>query len=401
LNNLLNARIRKAKLSSTVYLAQIAREYSAAGRKVINLAEGEPDFDTPRHIVEEAFQAAIAGATRYTSVGGTKELRNAIAEKFLRDNDLDYEIDQIMAGCGAKQLIFNAMYCTLSSSDEVIVPAPFWVSYPDIVELCGGRAVIVPCEASTGFKLTPRQLREALTPRTKWLILNSPNNPTGAVYSQIELHALAEVLSKNTGVFILCDDIYEHIVYEPDSFSALAAVEPNLKERTLTVNGVSKAYAMTGWRIGFAAGPANLIAAMSKLQGQSTTSPCSVSQAAAVAALQGKQDNLGEWREIYLSRRNQTLQAINSINGLTTKPPQGGFYLFVDCKGLLGQQTPSGEKLENDNAVVKFFLESAEVVLVPGTDFGLPDYFRLCFAQQLEVLTTATTRISKACELLR
>ena len=401
MDQLLSERIQKAKSSGTVRLAQIARDYLAAGRKIIDLAEGEPDFDTPESVVEGAFQAAKSGATRYTSVGGTKQLLAAIADKFSRENNLEYDHDQIMASSGAKQVIFNAMLCTVNTNDEVIIPSPYWVSYPDIVQLCGGKTVVVSCKPSDGFKLRPQQLREVISKQTKWLILNSPNNPTGAVYTRAELSGLAEVLCEYPNVLVLCDDIYEHIVYQPNIFATLAEVEPRLKERTLTVNGVSKAYAMTGWRIGYAGGPKFLVAAMTKLQGQSTTNPSSVSQAAAVAALEGRQDLLSERREIYRKRRNQMLLSINSIDGLSTEAPDGGFYLFVCCEDLVGRRKPSGELLTSDADLVEFFLESSEVVLVPGSEFGLSHYFRLCFAQETDVLALAVKRINEVCEVLR
>jgi aspartate aminotransferase len=307
---------------------------------------------------------------------------------------------EVMASGGAKQVIFNAMFCTLNPEDEVIIPSPYWVSYPDITKLCDGRPVIVQCQQSDQFKIQPEQLRRAISDKTKWLILNSPNNPTGAVYSQEELRSLSKVLLDHPKVLVLCDDIYEHIVYDSDAFSTLAAVEPRLKDRTLIVNGVSKAYAMTGWRIGYSAGPKWLISAMTKLQGQSTTCPSSISQSAAAAALQGDQNIILEWREIYRARRDCSAGALKNIEGLNAMVPDGGFYLFVDCNELIHKEGASNAGIKNDIDLVEYLLRSTQVVLVPGSEFGLSNYFRLCFARTTDVLTLALEKISNACKRL-
>ena len=400
MDQLLSDRIRTAKSSGTVRLAEIARRHKEAGHSPIDLAEGEPDFKTPDWVLAAASQAAQDGLTRYTSVPGTSELRRAILNKFTREQGLTYEIGEVMASGGAKQVIFNAMFCTLNPEDEVIIPSPYWVSYPDITQLCDGQSIIVECQQSDKFKIRPEQLRRAISTKTKWLILNSPNNPTGAVYSQEELRSLSKVLLDHPGVLVLCDDIYEHIVYDSNAFTSLAAVEPRLKDRTLIVNGVSKVYAMTGWRIGYSAGPNWLISAMTKLQGQSTTCPSSISQSAAAAALQGDQNIIVEWREIYRARRDCVARALQNIEGLNAMVPDGGFYLFVDCNELIHKEGALNAGIKNDIDLVEYLLQSTQVVLVPGSEFGLSNYFRLCFAHTKDVLTLALEKISNACKRL-
>ena len=389
------ARIRDARVSGTIRLANMARERAAAGLPVIDLAEGEPDFDTPSHVIEAAHHAALAGETRYTAVAGTTELREAVAEKYRRDNGLDSGPDQIVVGTGAKQLIFNALLATLETGDEAIIPAPHWVSYPDMVSIAGGTPMVVDCPEPT-FRLTPKALQSAITPQTRWLILNSPCNPTGAVYSRDELVGLAEVLRRHPRVAIMSDDIYEHIRFDTAPFATMAQVAPDLAGRVLTVNGVSKSHAMTGWRIGFATGPADLIAAIVKLQGQSTTNACSISQAAALSALTGPQDHLESWGTAYARRRDLVLDWMGDIAGLEPSPPDGAFYVFVGCAGVLGRKDPTGAVIDTDILLSEYLLDTAGVALVPGTEFGSPGYLRLCFAKSDSDLTVACDAISKA-----
>lgn len=362
----LSARLRAVKPSPTIAITQLANELRRAGRDIISLSQGEPDFDTPEHIRRAAKAAIDAGATRYTDVDGTPELKQAIVRKFKRDNSLDYEPSQISVGTGGKQVIANALFASLDEGDEVIVPAPYWVSYPDMVRLAGGTPIAVTCGQSAGFKIGPAALEAAITPRTKWLILNSPGNPTGSCYSADELWALAKVLLRHPNVAILSDDIYEHVLYQDDGFSTLASVEPRLQDRILVCNGVSKAYAMTGWRIGFAAGPKHLIRAMATLQSQSTTNPSSVSQAAVVAALDGPLDFLAERNAVFRGRRDMCVAAFNTIDGLTCRTPDGAFYLFPSCAGMIGRKRPDGRVIEDDVAFATFLMEEANVAVVPG-----------------------------------
>ncbi|MFC0337668.1 aspartate aminotransferase [Kushneria avicenniae] len=386
--------------SATIEISRRAAELRREGLDIISLSQGEPDFDTPTHIAQAGKRAIDEGHTRYTDVDGTPELKQAVVAKFERDNGLHYATDQISVGTGGKQVIFNALFALIDPDDEVIIPAPYWVSYPDMVRLAGGMPVCVECGDDQGFKLTPEQLEAAITPKTKCLILNSPGNPTGAGYHREELVALGEVLKRHPGVFVISDDIYEYLAYDDWAFATLAAVVPELFERVLTVNGVSKGYAMTGWRIGFGGGPKDLIRAMAMLQGQMTTNPSAVSQAAAVEALNGPRDFLTEHLEIFRQRRDMCTEAINAIDGLSCRAPEGAFYLFISCQGLLGRQTPEGDVLESDVDVAQFLLEQAHVAVVPGTAFGLAPWCRISFAAATERLGEACARIDQACRTL-
>ena len=372
--------VERIRPSGTIRLADMARRRAASGAKVHDLAEGESGFDTPAHVVEAARQAALEGQTRYTPVAGTAALREAVAGKFRRENGLECGADGVIVGTGAKQLIYTALRAGLDEGDEAIVPAPYWTSYPEIVKLAGGVPRIVPC-VGTGSKLTPEALAAAVSPRTRFLILNSPGNPGGAVYAACELRALAEVLRGHPHVSVLSDDIYEKILFRDEPFATLAQVAPDLAGRTLTVNGVSKSHAMTGWRVGYAAGPADFVAAMAKLQGQMTTCASSVSQAAALAALTGPQDMLEAWRAAYLRRRDAVLAAIAEIPGLEAHVPDGAFYVFAGCGALLGRRTRHGRLIDTDIALSEHLLETSGVALVPGTEFGAPGHLRLCFAR--------------------
>jgi len=389
-------RIRRARVSGTVKLAQQARDLEEAGTDIIQLAEGEPEYDTPRHIIDAAFEAAHQGDTRYTAVAGTTPLRTAVCSKFQRDNAVAYEPGQIIVGTGAKQLIFNALLATLDPADEVIIPAPYWVSYPDMVKVADGVPVIVDCPAHQAFKITAEDLDNAITAKTRWLLLNSPCNPTGAVYSAEELHALADVLRNHPQVAIMCDDIYEKIIFDEARFATMVQVAPDLFDRVLTINGVSKSYAMTGWRIGYAGGPADLIDAMTKLQGQSTTNPSSIGQAAALAALNGPQAFLDQWSARYRVHRDLVFDRMTRIPGLSLQQPTGAFYHFIACSDLLGRQTPDGSILQADTDLSEYLLQVAGVGLVPGSEFGAPGYLRLCFAKSENELRTACDRIEDA-----
>ena len=397
----LSTSLDRIKPSPTIAVTQKARELQAAGHDVIGLGAGEPDFDTPDFIKDAAIAAIRAGDTKYTAVDGTPALKQAVIGKFRRENGLSYTADQISVGTGAKQVLYNALLATLNPGDEVIVPAPYWVSYPDIVLLGGGTPVIVPCSAENSFKLQPEDLRRAITPRTKWLILNSPSNPTGAAYSEADLRALAAVLVAHPQVYILSDDIYEHLVFDGFRFATIAAVAPELFSRTLTLNGVSKSYAMTGWRIGYGAGPAPLIKAMAKLQSQSTSNPSSVSQAAAAAALNGPQDFLVTFRESFTARRNLVVERLNAIPGLACRTPDGAFYVYPSCAGLIGRKTPGGQVLGSDADVVGYLLEEALVAVVQGEAFGLSPFFRISYATATYLLEKACERIAKACGRLQ
>ena len=393
-------RINRARVSATIRLSETARELQRAGHEIIDLAEGEPDFDTPYHITVAAFEAARRGATRYTDVAGTPELRDAVARHFKSRNGPDCKPNNVIVGTGAKQLIFNALMSSVNRGDEVIIPVPCWVSYADMAEIADGLPVLAKCGADTGFKLTDGGLEELITSRTRWLILNSPCNPTGIVYSRDELSALAVVLRRHPGVAVICDDIYQEIVFDGAAFATLAAVAPDLSDRILTVHGVSKTYAMTGWRIGYAAGPPDLISAMTKLQGQSTTNASSVSQAAALAALNGPQDFLVNWRAAYRRRRDLVAAQLAGIPGLEFTVPRGAFYHFADCSGLLGKATPAGRCTRTDEDLSLYLLESAGVATVPGTAFAAPGHVRLCFARSEDQLAQACGRIRKGVELL-
>lgn len=390
------ARVLRIKPSPSSAAADRANELRRAGKSIINLVVGEPDFDTPAHIRTAAAQAIENGETRYTLNAGTTVLREAIVGKLARENGLAYEPGQIVVTSGAKAAIFNALAATLGSEDEVLIPAPYWVSYPDMVLASEGRPVILACPEANQFKLTPEQLRNAITPRTRWLLLNSPSNPTGATYNAEEYRGLADVLLDYPHVLVMTDDIYEHIRYDNSPLSHLLTVEPSLRDRVLIINGVSKTYAMTGWRIGFAAGPADIIQAMATLQSQSTSNACSISQAAAVAALEGDQRFVGESVKIYQQRRDRCLQLINAIDGLSCIKPAGAFYLYVNCSTLLGKRTPEGKILESDIDVVLYLLESQGVAVVAGTAYGLAPFFRMSTATALETLELGCARIATA-----
>ncbi len=393
-------RLSRIKPSPTIAVSQKARELKAAGQDVIGLGAGEPDFDTPDNIKEAAIAAIRRGETKYTAVDGTPELKAAIIAKFQRENDLDYKPEQITVGTGGKQVIFNALIATLDPGDEVIIPAPYWVSYPDMTLLAGGMPVVVPCSENNRFKLQAEDLAAAITDRTKWIILNSPSNPSGAAYSREEMQAITDVIKAHEQVRVMTDDIYEHLVYDGFQFVTAAEVEPALVERTLTVNGVSKAYCMTGWRIGFAGGPADLVKAMAKVQSQSTSNPSSVSQAAAVEALNGPQDFIEAHNVAFKARRNLVVDAINICPGLTCQKPEGAFYVYPSCAGAIGKTTPDGKVIETDGDFVTDLLESEGVAAVQGEAFGLSPYFRISYATATEALEEACQRIKRACEAL-
>lgn len=400
-NSLLATRMETLKPSPTLAVAAKAAEMKAAGINVIGLGTGEPDFDTPDFVKDAAKVALDKGQTKYTPVAGTPDIRKAVAEKFKRENGLDYAPADIVVGCGAKHIIFNALMATVNAGDEVIIPAPYWVSYPDMVEIFGGKPVTIACPESQGFKLKPEQLAKAITPRSKWLILNSPSNPTGAAYTKDELLALAKVLEAHPHVWIMSDDIYEHLVYDGFKYHTIAQVAPQLKSRTLTINGVSKAYAMTGWRIGYAAGPNFLIKAMENLQSQSTSNASSISQAATVAALNGNQDFLNGWRDIFAARRDKVVAALNKVAGLRCAKPEGAFYVFPSCEGVIGYTTPAGKTIANDVDYCAYLLEEVQVAVVMGSAFGLPNYFRISYATSDAILDEACKRIAEATAKLK
>ena len=397
----LAASLARVKPSPTIAVTTKAAELKAAGRDVIGLGAGEPDFDTPDNIKQAAIAAIQGGKTKYTAVDGTPELKKAIAAKFLRENGLKYETSQVTVGTGGKQVLYNALLATLDPGDEVIIPAPYWVSYPDMVLLCGGTPVPVVCPAAQSFKLQPADLEAAITPKTKWLILNSPSNPTGAAYSFAEMKALTDVLLRHPHVHVLTDDMYEHLVYDDFKFVTPAQVEPKLYDRTLTLNGVSKAYCMTGWRIGYAAGRPDLIKAIAKVQSQSTSNPSSISQAAAVEALNGPQDFIPRNNVVFQQRRDLIVSMLNQSAGLTCHRPEGAFYVFPSCEGTLGKKTPDGKVIETDEDFVTYLLESEGVAVVQGSAFGLAPFFRISYATATEALQSAGERIQRACAALR
>jgi aspartate aminotransferase len=376
-------------------------ELQRAGIQVISLGVGEPDFDTPDFIKEAAIEAMRQGKTKYTNVDGTAELKEAIAAKFKRDNGLDYTPAQISVNSGGKHTLFNAIVATVEAGDEVIIPAPYWVSYPDVVQFAGGTPVFIAAGPEQNYKLLPEQLEQAITPRTKWLILNSPSNPTGAAYTAAELKALGEVLERHPHVWIFADDMYEHIIYDGFEFATIAQVCPSLYARTLTVNGCSKAYSMTGWRIGFAGGAPWLIKAMAKLQSQSTSNPCSISQAAAVAALTGDQSFLKDWIKAFQGRRDLVVSMLNQINGMSCPRPEGAFYVYPEFAGLIGKTTPKGLVIDNDETMVGYLLDEARVAAVHGAAFGLSPAMRISYATSEAALTEACGRIQEACAALR
>ncbi len=394
-------RLNRIKPSPTMAVTNKARELKAAGRDVIGLGAGEPDFDTPEFVKEAANEAIRAGKTKYTAVDGTPELKDAIIAKFKRDNNLTYTREQISVGSGGKQNLFNALMASVNSGDEVIIPAPYWVSYPDMTLLAEGTPVPVQCKKENNFKLTAEELEAAITPKTKWLILNSPSNPSGAAYSWDEMKALTDVLMNHPHVYIMTDDMYEHLVYDDFKFCTPAEVEPSLYERTLTCNGVSKSYAMTGWRIGYAAGPKDLIKAMAKMQSQSTSNPCSVSQEAAKAALNGDQSFLKERNDVFKERRDMVVDMLNAAEGIECLKPEGAFYVYPSCAGVIGKITPDGKKIETDEDFVTYLLESEGVAAVQGEAFGLSPYFRVSYATDTESLKEACTRIQRACSNLK
>lgn len=392
----LATRLRRIKPSPSTFAADRANELRRQGKSIVNLVVGEPDFDTPAHIRQAAAEAMNKGQTRYTLMAGTVDLRQAIVAKLQRENGLTYGMDEVIATSGAKSAIYSALAITIESGDEVIIPAPYWVSYPDMVLACDGTPVIVACPESNNFKLTPAQLEEAITERTRWLLLNSPSNPTGASYTEAEYRALAQVLERHPQVMVMTDDIYEHIRFDGERTPHLINAAPQLRDRTLAINGVSKTYAMTGWRIGWIAGPRDFIKALDTLLSQSTGNCCSISQAAAAAALNGDQSFVAESVAVYRQRRDRMLQALNAIPGLSARTPEAAFYVYVNCSGLIGRTTPQGNKLLDDTDVVMYLLESEGVAAVAGTAYGLSPYFRLSIATSIETLEEGARRISRA-----
>ena len=393
----LAARLARVKPSATIAISAKANAMKAAGKSVIALSFGEPDFDTPQNIKDAAIRAIQSGDTKYTAVDGTPKLKEAIIAKFQRENGLAYNAKQITVGTGGKQVIFNAFMATLSPGDEVIIPAPYWVSYPEMVLLAEGNPVIVPCPQENGFKMRAADLEKAITPRTKWVLLNSPSNPTGAAYTRAELKALTDVLVRHPQVWVLTDDMYEHLVYDDFEFSTPAQIEPALYDRTLTMNGVSKTYCMTGWLIGYAGGPEKLIKAMGDVQSQSTSNPCSISQAAAVEALNGPQDFIAPNNATFKSRRDLVVKMLNAAQGLSCPTPEGAFYVYPSCAGLIGAKTPAGTTLGNDEDVITYLLEAQGIAVVHGAAFGLSPHFRVSYAASTELLEQACARIQQAC----
>lgn len=398
--SLLSDNINRIKPSATMAVTGKARELKAAGKDIIGLGAGEPDFDTPENIKIAAIEAIKAGDTKYTAVDGTPNLKKAIASKFKRENNLSYDVDQITVGTGGKQIIFNAFLATINPEDEVIIPAPYWVSYPDIVDFAGGKSVVIECDESCEFKLSAEKLSAAINAKTKWFILNSPSNPTGSCYTESELLDLSRVLEANPHVNIMSDDIYEHLVYDNFKFKTIAQINPKLVNQTLTINGVSKAYAMTGWRIGYAAGSKSLIKAMGKLQSQSTSNPSSISQAASVEALNGDQSFLESRADVFKKRRDFVVKALNDMNGISCTVPQGAFYVFPSCKDLFGKKTSEGKIIENDEDFVTALLETVGVAVVQGSAFGLNGFFRISYATSDEMIANACERISNFCDSL-
>jgi aspartate aminotransferase len=396
----LSERIQKVKPSATLAITAKAAELRASGKNIISLSVGEPDFETPKAAREAGIEAIKAGFTRYTAVPGIPELRKAVAEKFKKDNDLDYEAEDILVSTGGKQCIYNLLQAMINPGDEVIIPAPYWVSYPDMVLLAEGVPITIPCTAEGNFKLTAAQLEAAITPKTRLLFINSPSNPTGMAYSADDLAALGEVLRKHPNVAVATDDMYEKILFDGKKFATFAQVNPDLKDRTITLNGTSKAYCMTGWRIGFCAGPRHLIKAMAKVQGQSTSNPSSISQRAALAALQGPTDELDEMVRVYERRRTWLVDALNAIDGVNCIKPDGAFYVFPSVAGWIGKTANDGTLLKDDVVICEWLLESAGVALVPGTEFGSPGQLRISYAVAQETLEDAVDRIAQAAATL-
>ena len=396
----LSKSIKRIKPSATMAVTQQARELKSQGKDIIGLGAGEPDFDTPENIKEAAIAAIKSGDTKYTAVDGTPELKTAIKEKFKRDNDLDYDLDEISVGTGGKQIIFNAFAVTLDQGDEVIIPTPYWVTYPDIVNYFNAKPIFVECSEQNNFKIKPEELEKAINPSTKWFILNSPSNPTGACYTKKELEDIANVLERNPQINILTDDLYEHLIYDEAKFYTIAELAPNLKDRVLTLNGVSKAYSMTGWRIGYAGGNKDLIKAMGKLQSQSTSNPTSISQAAAVEALNGNNNFIVERNLIFQNRRNNLLKSLNNMEGINCNTPDGAFYVFPSCRDIIGKKTRDNKVINDDEDFTSALLNHAGVSVVQGSAFGLEGYFRISYATSEENLKNACERLSKFCSEL-
>ena len=396
----LASRLADVQVSASVVMGAKARELSARGINVISLTSGEPDFPTPPHAVEAAHQAALSGDTKYPAQGGQPAMKAAVQRKFRRDNGLDYALDEILVTNGGKQSIYNALMATLDEGDEVVIPAPYWISYADMAKVSGGKVVTVNCPQNNGFKLRPEDLEAAITPRTKWVMLNFPNNPTGAACSRAEMQAIAEVLLRHPHVWVMTDDMYEHLVYDGFEFCTIAAVEPRLKDRTLTVNGASKTYAMTGWRIGFCGGPKALIAAMFNMQGQATSGVSTIGQAAAIAALDGPQDYVAERAADYRERRDLVVEMLNQAPGIVCHKPEGAFYVFPNVAGVLGKTTKAGKKLRDDTDFAMALLEEAHVGVVQGAAYGMSPYIRISYATDTASLREACTRIQDFCRSL-
>ncbi|TPM40457.1 pyridoxal phosphate-dependent aminotransferase [Mesorhizobium sp. B2-3-4] len=395
------SRIAAIGVSKILQIGARAAAMKRDGLSVITLGAGEPDFDTPQNVKEAAKAAIDRGETKYTALDGTPALKQAIIDKFRRENSLHYAFEEVTVAAGAKQILFNAFMASLDQGDEVIIPTPYWTSYSDIVELCGGVPVLVPCRAEAGFRLQASQLEQAITSKTRWLLLNSPSNPSGAAYSEADYRPLLDVLRRHPNVWLMVDDMYEHIIYDGFGFVTPAAIEPRLKSRTLTVNGVSKAYAMTGWRIGYAGGPRRLIEAMAVIQSQATSCPCSISQAASVEALNGPQEYLADRKLSFQRRRDLVVDALNAVDGLQCRRPEGAFYTFCDCSAVLGKVTPAGKRITTDMDFTDYLLEDAHIAVVPGSAFGLSPYFRISYATSEQDLAEAMRRIARACAALR
>ena len=398
--DILASRLDRIQPSPTIAMSIKARELKAAGKDIIELAAGEPDFPTPSHIIEAAEEAMSRGETKYTDPDGTPALKQAVCDKFKRDNNLEYVTSQVTIGTGGKQVLYNALMATLNEGDEVIIPAPYWVSYPDMVLLAEGTPKIVECPLDKNFILQPEDLERAITPKTKWIILNSPSNPTGSGYTWEDMKKITDVLIRYPNIWVMTDDMYEHLVYDDFKFCTPAEVEPELYFRTLTVNGMSKAFCMTGWRIGYAAGPENLITAIRKIQSQSTSNPSSISQAASVVALNGPMDFLTKNNEVFKQRRDLVCSMLNQATGITCPTPDGAFYVYPSCAGLIGTKTPDGKVLKSDEDVVTYFLETEGIAAVHGAAFGLSPHFRISYATSTEALEDACQRIQRACSAL-
>ena len=399
-NTLIAKRMSLIKPSPTMAVTKMAAEMKAAGQDIIGLGAGEPDFDTPDHIKNAAIEAIKNGETKYTAVDGTPALKKAIAKKFYKDNSIKYNIDEIIVSVGGKQVLYNALMSSINPGDEVIIPSPFWVSYPDMVSLAGGVPIIVEGKEKNNFKIQPADIKDKISTKTKWIIINSPSNPTGSSYSEEELRNIGNLLLEYENIFVMSDDIYEKIIYDDFKFFSLAQVVPELKDRILTVNGVSKAYAMTGWRIGYAGGPKHLITAMSKLQSQSTSNPSSISQAAALAALEGPEEFLLERNGRFKTRRDMVVKMLNECNGLSCIKPSGAFYVYPSCSGIIGKSSKEGKLIENSIDFSSYLLESVGVAVVPGSAFGADPFFRISYATSDSILEEACNRIKKACEQL-